>query len=78
MESVIVSAKGQIVLPIAVRKSLGLKPGMRVHVKVQGKAAVVTLAPLKNTGSLKDIQKLLKYEGPVVSIESMRVTDYKS
>ena len=36
MDAVLISTKGQIVLPIAVRKALGLKPGMRVNVKLDG------------------------------------------
>jgi AbrB family looped-hinge helix DNA binding protein len=38
MSAVLISTKGQIVLPVAVRKALGLTPGMRVNVKVNGKA----------------------------------------
>ena len=36
MSAVLVSTKGQIVLPTAVRKALGLKPGMRVDIRVEG------------------------------------------
>ena len=72
-----VSSKGQIVLPVAVRKALGLKPGMRVTVKLDGKKALITPAPAKKTVSLHELQSLLKYEGPVVPIDAMRVTDYK-
>ena len=77
MSTVLISTKGQIVLPVAVRKALGLKPGMRVSVKVQGKKALLTPAPAKKTVSLQEIQELLKYEGPVVPVSAMRVTDYK-
>ena len=45
MDAVLISTKGQIVLPIAVRKALGLKPGMRVEVKLDGKRALLTPAP---------------------------------
>ena len=77
MSAVLISTKGQIVLPIAVRKALGLAPGMRVNVKVSGKSAQITPAPAKKTASLKEIQALLKYDGPKVAISDMRVTDYK-
>jgi AbrB family looped-hinge helix DNA binding protein len=77
MDAVLISTKGQIVLPVSVRKALGLKPGMRVTVKVQGKSAHITPAPAKNTTSLEDIQELLKYDGPKVDVKNMRVTDYK-
>ena len=31
----VISTKGQVVLPVAVRKALGLKPGMRVEIRVE-------------------------------------------
>ena len=77
MSAVLISTKGQIVLPVAVRKALGLTPGMRVNVKVTGKSAQITPAPAKKTVSLKEIQSLLKYDGPAVAVGDMRVTDYK-
>jgi AbrB family looped-hinge helix DNA binding protein len=77
MSAVLISTKGQIVLPVAVRKALGLTPGMRVTVKVNGKSAQITPAPTKKTASLKEIQSLLKYDGPEVAVSDMRVTDYK-
>jgi AbrB family looped-hinge helix DNA binding protein len=77
MSAVLISTKGQIVLPVAVRKALGLKPGMRVNVKVSGKSAQITPAPTKKTVSLEEIQSLLKYDGPAVAVSDMRVTDYK-
>ncbi len=78
MSAVLISTKGQIVLPVAVRTALGLKPGMRVNVKVEGKKALLTLAPEKKTIKLSYIQGLLEYEGPVIRIATMRVTDYKA
>lgn len=77
MGAVLISTKGQIVLPAAVRKALGLKPGMRVEIRVEGKAARITPAPVKNTAKLSDIQAILKYSGPRVPIGDMRVTDYE-
>jgi AbrB family looped-hinge helix DNA binding protein len=78
MGAVLISTKGQIVLPVAVRTALGLKPGMRVNVKVDGKKALITRAPEKKTVSLQQIQSLLKYDGPVIPVSAMRVTDYKA
>jgi AbrB family looped-hinge helix DNA binding protein len=78
MDAVLISTKGQIVLPVAVRKALGLKPGMRVNVKLDGKRAVLTPAPAQAQATLKAIQSLLKYDGPAVPISAMRVSDYKA
>jgi AbrB family looped-hinge helix DNA binding protein len=77
MSAVLVSTKGQIVLPAAVRKALGLKPGMRVDIHVEGKGARITPAPVKNTAKLSEIQAVLKHSGPRVPVKDMRVTDYK-
>ena len=78
MGTVLISTKGQIVLPVSVRAALGLKPGMRVNVKVEGKKALITRAPEKKTVSLQEIQTLLKYDGPAIPASAMRVTDYKA
>ena len=72
------STKGQVVLPIAVRKALGLKPGMRVRVVLEGKRAVLTPAPAAESASLDQLQALLHYDGPCVPVAAMRVTDYKT
>ena len=77
MSAVLVSTKGQIVLPAGVRKALGLKPGMRVDIRVEGKGARITPAPAKKTATLSEIQAILKYSGSRVAVKDMRVTDYK-
>jgi AbrB family looped-hinge helix DNA binding protein len=77
MSGVIVSTKGQIVLPAAVRKALGLKPGMRVEIRVEGKGARITPAPAKHTATLAEVQEILRYTGPRVPVKDMRVTDYE-
>ena len=77
MSAVLVSTKGQIVLPAAVRKALGLRPGMRVDIRVEGKGARITPAPVKNTSKLSEIQAILEYSGPRVAVKAMRVTGYK-
>ena len=76
MSAVLVSTKGQVVLPASVRKALGLRPGMLVNIRVEGKGARITPAPVKQAVSLKDIQTLLKFAGTKVPIEEMRVTGY--
>jgi len=76
MSAVLISSKGQIVLPAAVRKALGLKPGMRVDIHVEGKGARITPAPARNTAKLSEIQAILKYSGPRVPVNDMRVMDH--
>lgn len=61
-------------LPVAVRKVLGLKPGMRVNIEVDRKAARITLASTTAAATLEDVQSILRYDGPRVAIDKMRVT----
>lgn len=77
MGAVLVSTKGQIVLPAAVRKALGLKPGMRVEIRIEGKGARITPAAAKHTAKLSDIQAILEYSGRPVPVSRMRVTGYE-
>lgn len=77
MGAVLVSTKGQVVLPVAVRKALGLKPGMRVNIRVEGKGARITPAPAKEGVTVREIQEILGYSGPKVPVQKMRVTDYQ-
>ncbi len=77
MSAVLVSTKGQVVIPISVRKALGLKPGMRVDIRIQGKAALITPAPPGSRAKLSDIQAAIDYSGRRVAVKHMRVTDYK-
>ena len=61
----------------AVRKALGLKPGMRVDIRVEGKGARISPAPARKTAKLAEIQAILRYSGPRVAVKDMRVTDYQ-
>jgi antitoxin PrlF len=73
MKTVLVSKRGQVVLPAAVRRAMGLTPGVRVKVELQGESAVLSVARQIKETSLKDIQALFSYPGPSVSIRAMRV-----
>ena len=77
MGTVLISTKGQIVLPVSIRRALGLTPGMRVNVEVDGKGARLTPVMAEKTVMLDEIQALLKYSGPAVPVDAMRVTDCK-
>jgi AbrB family looped-hinge helix DNA binding protein len=76
MDAVLVSTKGQIVIPLAVRKALGIEPGMRVRVGVAGKQATLTPVGPKSATTLADIQALVKGKKvPKVALDDMRVKD---
>ncbi|MCZ4313518.1 AbrB/MazE/SpoVT family DNA-binding domain-containing protein [Comamonadaceae bacterium G21597-S1] len=51
METVTVSPKFQVVIPAAVRRAMGLQPGMRMAVRQHGKA--IELVPVPTLDELK-------------------------
>jgi AbrB family looped-hinge helix DNA binding protein len=57
METVTISHKFQVVIPLAVRKSLGIKPGQKVQVVLyNNRIELIPLKPIKKTrGFLKGI-----------------------
>ena len=57
METVTVSPKYQVVIPLSVRRSLGLKPGQKVQVVVyEGRIELIPVVPARKVrGFLKGI-----------------------
>ena len=51
MNTVILSRKFQVVIPLAVRQAMGLEPGMRLVVSQHGKA--IRLVPVPTLEALK-------------------------
>lgn len=64
METSRVSSKFQIVIPLRVRRALGLRPGQRVQViPYEGRIEVVPLEPIKKArGFLKGIDTTVQRE----------------
>ncbi len=64
METSTVSPKYQIVIPLRVRRALGLRPGQRVQViPYEGRIEVVPLEPIKKArGFLKGIDTTVERE----------------
>ena len=61
MATIIVSSKGQIVLPAALRRRLGLAAGARLHVQEDGnglRLRVVRAIPKSNVQTLAGMVKL--------------------
>lgn len=52
----IVSSKGQLVIPASIREALGIEPGTRVAIRLEG--AEVVLKPETLTAKLATIKKL--------------------
>jgi antitoxin PrlF len=68
MASAAVTSKGQITIPVEVRKDLGLKTGSRVSF-IKGENGEYILKP--KTGSLKDLKGMCKWTGKPATIEEM-------
>lgn len=64
METVTISPKFQVVIPLAVRQSLGIKPGQKVQVILyNNRIELVPLRPIKKTrGFLKGIDTFVPRE----------------
>jgi AbrB family looped-hinge helix DNA binding protein len=74
MATAAVTSKGQITIPLEVRKKLGIKPGDRVRF-VEGERGEIILKP--KTGSLMDMKGGLHWTGKPVTIEEMNETTAK-
>jgi len=71
MATAAVTSKGQITIPIEVRRKLGLKPGDRVRF-VEGENGEFILRP--RTGSIMDLKGCVNWTGKPVTIEEMNET----
>jgi antitoxin PrlF len=66
----IVSEKGQVVIPLAVRKALGIQPGSRIEFELSGGEAKLRVLR-RRVSRVEDGLGMVKYSGPPVSIEQM-------
>jgi AbrB family looped-hinge helix DNA binding protein len=58
-----VSAKGQVVIPQAIRIALGITPGCKVEVRREGSGVMIRLKNVRTVSKLVDGFGLLKYCG---------------
>ncbi|HVZ84854.1 MAG TPA: AbrB/MazE/SpoVT family DNA-binding domain-containing protein [Terracidiphilus sp.] len=68
MASASVTSKGQITIPIEIRKKLGVKPGVRLQF-IENSAGEIVLTT--KTGSLEDLKGIVKWKGKPASIKAM-------
>lgn len=52
-----ITSKGQITLPVAVRRALGLKPGQKVAVRVENESVIID-----RPGDIESVRALLRQE----------------
>jgi AbrB family looped-hinge helix DNA binding protein len=69
MPSTMLTSKGQITLPVEIRKEMGLKPGDRLEFRRN--ASTGTYEMTRKTCSIMDLKGLSKYDGPPVTVEQM-------
>jgi antitoxin PrlF len=68
MPTATMTSKGQITIPVKVRKALGLKPGVRIDF-YEIENGQYALRP--KTGSIMELRGCLACVGPTISIEEM-------
>ena len=71
MATAAVTSKGQITIPLEVRKKLGIKPGDRVRF-IEGEKGEFILKP--KAGSIMDLKGFARWTGKPVSIKEMNET----
>jgi AbrB family looped-hinge helix DNA binding protein len=67
----VVSTNGQVVIPIEVRRRLGIKPGTRLHFEVNGPKASLQVASARKPSTVAEGSGLLRYSGPPIAVEDM-------
>ena len=68
MPTATMTSKGQITIPIEIRKALGLKPGARIDF-YEGEDGAYTLWP--KTGSIMEMEGCIPKPNHTISIEEM-------
>ena len=68
MVAATMTSKGQITIPVAVRRKLRLKAGSKVDF-VENAAGELVLRP--RTGDIRELYGIVKYDGPPLSIEEI-------
>lgn len=69
------STKGQVILPKAIRESLGWEAGARLVVEKRSDGVMLReerATPLFPPTRIEDVRGMLKYTGPPISIEDMK------
>lgn len=67
----VVSTKGQVILPKAVRESQAWTPGTRLTVEETAEGVLLRAAPLFPPTRMEDVFGMLKYDGPPKTLEEM-------
>jgi AbrB family looped-hinge helix DNA binding protein len=68
---VTLSSKGQLVIPADLRRLLGIGPGSRLSLKLEGKGLHMAVGPGRKTGTASEVIGCSGYRGPRIPIEAM-------
>ncbi|MGH8726853.1 MAG: AbrB/MazE/SpoVT family DNA-binding domain-containing protein [Burkholderiales bacterium] len=71
MSTVIVSAKGQMVIPKQLRKQLGIMSGTKLEVVAEGGGFRALVEPRRKTRTAAECLGIIGYKGPPIPIEKM-------
>ncbi len=71
MPTITMTSKGQITLPAETRAKLKLVKGAQMDVEETADGKVILTPRSKQTGDIRQLKGILKYDGPPVSIEQM-------
>jgi AbrB family looped-hinge helix DNA binding protein len=71
MATAAVTSKGQITIPVGIRRKFGIKPGDRVRF-IERENGELTLKP--KTKSIMDLKGIARYSGKPMTIEEMNET----
>jgi AbrB family looped-hinge helix DNA binding protein len=71
MERTLLSSKGQVVIPKAVRDALHLEPGTEFTVKTQDNQVILQPVKSKKRFTARDLAGSIPYTGPALSIKEM-------
>lgn len=70
-QTTVLSTKGQVILPKAVRDQRGWKPGTKLTVEQTADGVLLKPEPIFPPTKLDDVYGCLKWNGPPVSLEDM-------
>jgi AbrB family looped-hinge helix DNA binding protein len=77
-QTTVVSTKGQVILPKAVRQSQNWPPGTRLIVEETYDGVLLRPEPVLQPTAVEEVSGILKWDGPAFTVEEMdeAVEDY--
>ena len=70
-QTTVVSTKGQVILPKAIRQSQNWPPGTKLVVEETYEGVLLRAEPLFRPTTVEEVSGMLKWDGPAFTIEEM-------